>query len=256
MLTIRKEQMDSFRSGALQAFENDMVIHLAEFSPQLFSTVKEEQMSKVIRFGMSRADVYDFNFKGPVRLYLELMLLFGSHFDTDPQYPWANEILTDAAIPQMERAQQLYQHTCDYLRQVNGNGNDYTLKGIKNIAIFVKQPLTITEDNFTTDVLNQMTLIYPEKTSYIGDEQLKVLISEGVRLSHKYDISMLRGKVLMIILMSAFGHGCHHDPLYTWIHRTLNDELIVNSGARAKRLENKALTWLSHVLDYFNKQDE
>jgi len=256
MLTIRKEQMDSFRSSALQAFENDMVIHLAEFSPKLFTTVKEEQMRKVIRFGMNHADVYGFNFKGPVRLYLELMMLFGSHFGTDPQYPWANEILADTNTPQMERAQQLYQHTCDYHQQVNGSGNDHTLRGIRNIAHFVEQPLTITEDNFITDVLNQMILIYPEKTAYIGNEQLETLIKEGIATAYKYDISMLRGRVWIIILMSAFGHGCHDDLLYTWISRTLNDELIISSGARVRRLENKSLTWLKHALDYFNKQDE
>jgi len=256
MLTIRKEQMDSFRSSALQAFENDMVIHLAEFSPQLFTTVKEEQMRKVIRFGMNHADKYGFNFKGPVRLYLELMMLFGSHFDTDPQYPWINKILTDTNTPQMERAQQLYQYTCDYLSEVNGSENDYTLRGLKNIVHFVEQPLTITEDNFITDVLNQMTLIYPEKTTYIGNEQLEILIKEGIAATYKYDISMLRGKALMILLMSAFGHGCHDDPLYTWISRILNDDLIISSGVRVKCLENEALSRTYHILDYFNKQDK
>jgi len=255
MLTIRKEQMDSFRSSALQAFENDMVIHLAEFSPPLFNTVKEEQMRKAIRFGISRADKYGFNFKGPVRLYLELMLLFGSHFDTDPQYPWTNEILTKTNIPQMERAQQLYQHIRDYRSQVNGHRDEYTLRGLKNIALFAEQSLSVTEDNFTTDVLNQITLIYSEKAEYIGDEQQKILIKEGVAAAYKYDISMLRGRVLMIILMSAFGHRCYDDPLYVWIANTLKDERITSSSARAKRLENKASTWLNHVLDYFNKQD-
>ena len=98
-----------------------MVAHLAEFSPPLFKAVGEEQMRKAIRFGIGRADSYGFTFRGPVRLYLELMLLFGSHFDTDPQYPWAAAILTDQdSDPQMQCAERLYEVTMDYREEVAG----------------------------------------------------------------------------------------------------------------------------------------
>lgn len=53
--------------------------------------------------------------------------------------------------------------------------------------------------------------------------------------------------------MFAFGHGCFDDPLYPWIARTLEDDAITDSAARAKRLETKALTWLDHVLGYFDE---
>ena len=95
MLVIRPEQMEVFKEAALRSFESEMVAHLAEFSPPLFKAIGEEQMRKAIQFGIDRAGSYGFDFRGPVRLYLELMLLFGSHFDTDPQYPWAAAILTN-----------------------------------------------------------------------------------------------------------------------------------------------------------------
>ena len=55
------------------------------------------------------------------------------------------------------------------------------------------------------------------------------------------------------MLMLAFGHGCADDPLYPWIARTLQDEAITDGAARATYLEAKALTWLEHVLAYFDK---
>ena len=57
--------------------------------------IRKEQMRKAIHFGTGQTFSHGFNFRGPVRLYLELMVLFGSHFDTDPQYPWAARILAD-----------------------------------------------------------------------------------------------------------------------------------------------------------------
>ncbi|MBK7353861.1 MAG: hypothetical protein IPJ05_10285 [Nitrosomonas sp.] len=110
MLVIRAEQMDVFKKTALLSFEDEMVEHLAKFSPPLYKVVGEEQMRKVIRLGMSQAAQYGFTYRGPVRLYLELMLLFGSYFDTDPQYPWAAEILTNQESgTQMQRAESLYE---------------------------------------------------------------------------------------------------------------------------------------------------
>jgi len=246
--------MDLFQKGALKAFEDDMVIHLAEFSPPLFKAIKEEQLRKAIRFGMQHAnEEYEVNFKGPVRLYLELMLLLGSHFDTDPQYPWANEILTNTDLDQTVRAEHLYNSIKEYRSKVNGPKDKYTLEGLENMATFARQPLVIEDKSFIKDVLDQMKLIYPQKAKYVRDEQNRVLIRSGIEAAHKYDITNLRAKVLMIILMSAFGHGCCDDPLYVWIANTLTDERITSSDARAKRLENKAATWLNHVLNYFNK---
>lgn len=73
------------------------------------NTVGDEQMLKAVRFGITQARNHGFTFRGPVQLYLELMLLFGSYFDTDPQYPWAAAILArQDSGSQMQRAEQLY----------------------------------------------------------------------------------------------------------------------------------------------------
>ena len=95
MLVIREAQMEAFKEATRRTFEDEMVAHLAEFSPPLFKAIGEEQMRKAVHFGIGRADSHGFTFRGPTRLYLELMLLFGSYFDTDPQYPWAAEILSN-----------------------------------------------------------------------------------------------------------------------------------------------------------------
>jgi hypothetical protein len=257
MLLIRKEQMEVFRSGALRLFEDEMIAHLAEFSPPLFKTVKEDQMRKVIRLGMNRADGYGFNLRGPVRLYLELMLLFGSFFDTDPQYPWAGEILTDRDTgPQMQRAEWLYERTRDYRQQVNGPKDAYTLSALRTIAVFARQPLQVSASDFVPLMLRETARVYPEKTAYVGDERLEMLIDEGTSTAKTHGFSTVRGAALTVVLMFAFGHGCFGDPLYPWIARTLNDERITDSEARARRLEKKALTWLDHVLAYFDEGAE
>jgi hypothetical protein len=251
---IRKEQMEELGKAVFRAFEDEMVIHLAEFSPPLFSAVKEEQLRKAIRFGVRRAGEYGLTFRGPLRLYLELMLLFGSHFDTDPQYPWATEILKghDSA-PQMQRAEGLYEKTLDYRKNVAGSEDTYTLQALTSVSVLARQPLTASAANFVPSILEEMARIYPQKTAYVGEDRLKVLIERGIVAARSYGFSTVRALALPVVLMFAFGHGCFDDPLYPWIGNTLEDSGIADADARAKRLEKKAMTWLDHVLAYFDE---
>ena len=255
MLVISKEQMGVFREAAFHAFENEMLDHLDQFSPPLFKAVGVEQTRKVIQFGMEQARHYGFTLRGPVRFYLDLMLLFGSHFDTDPQYPWAAEILSDQhAGTEMERAERLYEKTMDYRQKVVGPEDAYALAALRNIAIFARQPLALPPDNFIPAMLQEIARIYPQKAAYVGHEALEALIRKGLGGAQRQRFSTARGAVLVIILMLAFGHGCGNDPLYPWIAKTLMDEAIVDPEERANRLERKALIWLEHVLAYFDKQ--
>jgi hypothetical protein len=246
--------MEALGEAALRAFEDEMVVHLADFSPPLVKAVKEDQLRKAIRLGITRAGEYGITFRGPLRLYLELMLLFGSHFDTDPQYPWAAEILKDqASAPQMQRAERLYEKTREYREKVAGPEDAYTLRALSNISVFARQPLRVSLTNFVPDVLEEMAYVYPQKKAYVGEVGLEALIREGGAAARRYGFSTDRAVTLLVVLMFAFGHGCFDDPLYPWIAKTLVDEAISDPEARAKRLEKKALTWLDHVLGYFSE---
>jgi hypothetical protein len=252
MLQIHKEQYEILKQKGGGAFENLMLEHLADFSPPLYKTLGEKQLRIVIRSGIERAENYGFNQQGSVRTYLELMLLFGSYFDTDPQYPWAGEILADAnEAEQMELAEQLHERTMEYRQQVTGEDDEFTLQALNRIRQFGQESPQIPATGFQTALLNELKRIYPEKYDYVGQPSFEKLIKKGVQIAQKNHLQTTHDAALMVVLMHAFGHGCYEDPLYPWISRTLSDERIADSKARSKRLENKAITWLDHVLEYF-----
>lgn len=243
--------MEAFAQAAQSAFATDMVAHLAEFSPPLFKAIREEQMRQAVQFGISQAERYGFTCRGPVRLYLELMLLFGSHFDTDPQYPWAGAIIQRLEIDQMQRAEQLYAQTLDYRNQVAGPDDCYTVQALRNIATLAQQPSTLAAPALVSGLLAEIKQVYPQKAAYVGDAPLTTLIEKGIAGARRQRFTTPREITLVVVLMLAFGHGCGADPLYPWIARTLRDERLSDPTARAKRLETKALTWLMHVLRHF-----
>ena len=239
MLVIRKEQIEILEGEMMKSFEDEMVEHLAEFSPALFKVIKDEQMREVVRFGIKRSDEeYGFTFRGPIRLYLELMLLFGSHFDSDPQYPWAIQILKTDAV-QMDRAEQLHAKTLDYQEKVSGPDGVNTRKALEQLSFMTREPRQLFTGDFDTGIRQEMKRVFPQKASYIGEDSLTGLIREGRVVSEKYEFPTVRGRALMVVLMFAFGHGCSNDLLYPWISRTLTDERIIEPAAREERLEKR-----------------
>ncbi|HXD33124.1 MAG TPA: hypothetical protein VN643_18525 [Pyrinomonadaceae bacterium] len=253
-MLIRTEQIEELRKVPLRAFEDEMVAHLAEFSPALFNVIKEEQMRDAVRFGLARAaGEYDLRLRGPIRLYLEMMLLFGSHFDTDPQYPWAGDILRDRDTLEMDRANQLYEKTLDFIAQVSGRDAVNTRQALNELLVLARSWEKSSSENLVADILQEMTRVFPQKASYVGREGLTELIHEGIAEAQKYQFPKVRGEAFLVMMMFAFGHGCSNDPLYPWISRALEDEKIIDPAARAERLEKKAITWLEHVLASFRE---
>lgn len=255
MLKIRRAQLEVFEQAALKKFEDDMVVHSKEFSPKLSQVLGDEQLRVAIRQAISRARTHGLTNRGPVRLFIDMMFLFGSAFDTDPQYPWAARILRSSE-DQMQRADWLHAQILEYQEKVSGPGAVNTRNALKGLAELARQQLTFTADTFVADMLNLMESGFPQKASYIGSEALEVLIREASDESRRYGLRPYRDDALIGVLMFAFGHGCTDDPLYPWIAATLKDKRIINGEARAERLERKALTWLDHVIASFSEERE
>lgn len=249
MLVIRNEQMDALGQAALQAFEDEMLVHLSEYSPPLATAAGEEQLRLAIRLGISHAFGHGLTFRGPVRLYLELTLLFGSYFDTDPQYRRLAAVLMDRdSHPQMERAQLLFRRTLEYREQVAGPDDVHTFQALRGLQDLARRTPAFAGGDFVEAMLQQIEEIYPQKAGYVGRDNLAVLVREGIDQAAGFGFTLGPQTALIVILMLSFGHRYAEDPLYPWIGRTLQDPAITEPRARADRLARRAVTWLDHVL--------
>lgn len=252
MLQIRQTQVRVLEDGGWRKFEDEMVRHSLEFSPKLSTQLGEPQLRIALRQGISRAREHGFTNRGPVRLFIEARFLFGSSVDTDPQYPWVAQSLA-ADDDQMSRADDLVRKIIEYQQRVSGPGGINTRNALVALNAFARRPLEMSKDDFVPRMLDHLRRSFPQKAAYVGDDGLIQLITGAQDDLQKYRFPV-RGLVTVVILMFAFGHGCTHDPLYPWISATLTDERIVDSAARAARLEKKALTWLDAVIARFGDE--
>ena len=255
MLTISSLQMKAFSETARQRFANKMVEHLGKFLPPFLTVAGEEALRKTVQSGMASAHRHGFTHQGPVRLYLEMMMLFGSHFDTDPQHLWAIQILTNPIpVPQMQRAEMLFGKVLEYQAQVAGPRDHYTYMAHRDIAFLTRKPLLPRmETDLTHALLQEIAQAYPQKAAYVGLEALEALIRRGIDAALALQPTSPHEIFLIIALMLLFGHGCIDDPLYPWIAQTLKAPATTDSAARAHRIEAKAVAWLEQLWTYHSR---
>ena len=99
MLTITKEQMAVFRGPAIEDYVKRTVAHLNERFPDKCKEMDEPKLNDLVKYGIQRSASYGISTEADVRRYIELMFIFGSDFDQDPELSWASSILNNKAIP-------------------------------------------------------------------------------------------------------------------------------------------------------------
>ena len=98
MLTIRKEQLAAFGPLGEKTFEDRVIAHLKKVFPEQSESLGEPKLRETIQYGTQRAAAYRIISERDVCKYIDLMVLYGSDFDKDPNLPWAQSILQNKGI--------------------------------------------------------------------------------------------------------------------------------------------------------------
>jgi len=227
MLIIRKEQIGKFNEAALARFINETIVHIKEFTPAHCEDLGDDTVREVVKMGIDRARGYGLDKHGPCVLFVEMMFLFGSFFDTDPQYPWGGKILSlSETIDQMELADRLYLKTTEYLDNVAClEHQQRALERLNNTNL--KEPLKSKEDGIGF-ALDEMVMclhrIYPEKYEFSGEDAIRKLVRNAINLAEYHLPSVVWGPTLFSIMSFFLGHKCFSDPQFTWIHKAFNND--------------------------------
>ena len=182
MLSIRPEQVVAFEAEALHHFEDEMVEHLLEFAPAVAGPAGDIHLRALIRTGIQRAEGYGFTCQGPVAFYLELMVLFGIDFDTDPQVPWAAPILAevDRNEDELERADRLYDAFEAYADQVGGKDLANDKEALRRAMEFQQRGILPVQDSVEAYAPDLLAWLHPQKASALGNTTLRRIIAHAV----------------------------------------------------------------------------
>ncbi len=251
MLAFDKQQFDSLRQTVARRFEDEMLEHFSRFAPRLFKIRGEQGIREVIRLGMVRAEDCGFSNRGPMRFYIELMFSFGCSFDTDPQYPWAGELLRDPlGREQMYRAEKLHERVAQYFEQVVGKDNGFALNALQWFKTGAINQYLVAGSGFRNHLLSGLGAVYPQKFNHVGVPALEDLYERAVEVAARHDLPEQPAAGLIAALMFGFGHGIADDPLYPWVGECLADQSRPPSE-RLRRLHRKTMTYVGAIIKHF-----
>jgi hypothetical protein len=100
-------------------FEKTVVALLLRTWPEKCEGMDENAMHGLVESGLQAARRYNIKSQRGIAVYIGLMLLLGSSFDSDPQFPWAQSILNEASRPgESERVKKLYERAREHLKRL------------------------------------------------------------------------------------------------------------------------------------------
>lgn len=114
-MVLRKAQMRWLADVNRHGFEQELFEHSTPFAPALCALAGPENTRAAIRRALDKGRRYGFSLRGPLRLFFEMALAFGSEFDTDPQLRWAAEELANRDFAdEMLRADHFFRRAVEY----------------------------------------------------------------------------------------------------------------------------------------------
>lgn len=241
--------MKVFEEAALRDFEDRLVRHVRDNFPLSFSMLGEDGARAIGRSAIERASAHGLNSERSVFMYLSLMLMLGSEFDTDPQLPWAAEILGDMEPGEVGRIDALYDKALDYLAQVAGPDAKYMLAALERLQ---REPLegvpAPSGPEFYAHVLARLSIIYPEKCRYVGELSLRRMVGRAIERAASHGITDGRGVAIYVGLMFMLGGGFDSDPQLPWVADVLNSKEVEGGEGKAERLRAASLERLALLM--------
>lgn len=100
------------------SFGDYMLKLLYAWYPEKYQAVGDPGIRQLVRQGYQVARGYGLTDEKGIAIYLGLMFLLGGEFDRDPQYPWAETVLRDAALTDpAKKGEALHQGALAHLEQ-------------------------------------------------------------------------------------------------------------------------------------------
>ncbi len=250
MIFMRQEQMKAFEQAGLANFQNSMVGHVKEYFPNHYRIAGEPVVLDVIRYGIDNGGKYGFVGERDLCLYITVMFMLGSNFDSDFMYPWAREILVGEMPDPSERAVALADKALDFMKEIGGPENRHINRAFLGLR---KELPAIMEDREIGELKRyaktKLQKIFPAKFEALGETVVARLVEEGTVAATKYNIRSKAGHALYIGMMFFMGSAMDREPFLPWVGKILNDKSLAENGGTEKRLYDETRAFLEKWLE-------
>jgi hypothetical protein len=230
-MKLSSDQLKVFRQvqDNQQGFADYMLGHLKKHFPVHCRLLGDDKLPVFVEWGIGTAISHHFFDRSQCCLYIDLMVMLGSGFDSDIQLPWANEILGKEMNGPDARIDLLYKTAMNYLDAVVGKSYVFPLVQMEQLAAMPVNPETgeIPDGSFSQELLPDLFDFWTPKYRVAGKQALQQLIINAVEKAASYGFRGQNSIAWLVLLQFLFGHNIDSDPLYPWVKEFLGQSLDI-----------------------------
>lgn len=217
VLRMKAANLRAFEVAARDAFVAEMMAHTRQYSPRHAAWMEESDLRDAVIVGTARAAEHGFIQRGTVRFFLEMMILLGWGFDTDPLFPWAHETLSrDGYRTPMDRAEALHVGVTAFLGQVGEERHAYTGEAFRQFAAAAQGHDGPSGRPMAEDAVLALRRSYPRRAAACGAAPLERLVAEAIHRCLQHGWREPRQILSTAVMMFVFGHRFDADPFLPW----------------------------------------
>lgn len=212
-MIVRVAQLNVAEKSAETAFQQRLLSHVEEFFPVHYRVVGRERLCDVIEVARNKSKSFCFESERDIYLYLSLMLYLGSHFDRDPQIPWALATLQDPEEPSPgARMDKTYEAVTEYLKRTAGDDGAFTVSAAGRFERAAHE----LDRLVTRPARDALVWLHPQKTALLKPPQFESLMGQSMALAEANGFEPRRGALLFTMLKVLLGNGFHQDQQFWW----------------------------------------
>src|SRR5687768_5036234 len=233
MLALARRQIATFEQVMLERFERGLLTHIEEHFPVHWRVIGDAQMARVVRYGVSRAKKAGYRSERDGYLFHSLMLYFGSHFDTDPQYPWLAKALSDDTVgPLSQRLTNAHDAAMRYLDDVAGERGDHMATALQRVKHTVLPELERGPRVNFEYLLAILNMIWPQKVRAVGEQALRSLAQSVMSDARSAGLISPASACMYVVACFMFGHGLMRDPQFAWATQVRSKLVPAQNGTK------------------------
>lgn len=177
---------------------------------------------ETIRLGVTRARRWGLTREASAQSYIDHMVMLGSDFDSDPQLPWAREIL-EREQPELVRMDSLHAQARDFMARTASEGSRNVFFAVARARAHGLCPdLSAPPSQALDQVAAWLEWLYPEKYRLVR-HRLPELVAraEATAFTHGFERPRALGRILGLTFL--MGGGVTDDPMTPWVGAIVRD---------------------------------
>ncbi|WP_437969270.1 hypothetical protein WMF04_08215 [Sorangium sp. So ce260] len=242
---MRSTKLHAPGSPAYTRLREDVLSYLWRRYPQHCVVLTDPRSRRAIDVGIARAARHGFRDAAEVRPFVGLMVFLGSHFDEDPQLPWAGEHLRRSARASRADAMTgLLAETVRRMQPIVGQRGEYYRRALAWSDARGFETIAASHDDSDDGLRGFLRQLYRRKYDALGDDSVEQLIQGARSAARQHGLTAGSAVIVYLGLMFLLGSGFDRDPFHPWASEALATEAAPRPQPQGWELHERAIETL------------